>query len=94
MVRARPWRSTLLPSARRTQALADAIFLDVGLFLALEADADAQGQQVGVMERAARVRGEAVWHDGGLDGGRVGDSVGMGASVMGSLAAIEGGCLG
>ena len=41
-------------------ALADAVFLDVGLLLALEADAHAARQELGVVERAFRVVGQAV----------------------------------
>src|SRR5690606_18767336 len=41
-------------------ALADAVLLDVGALLAVEADADAAFQQGGVVVRAARVEGQAV----------------------------------
>src|SRR5690606_11511268 len=41
-------------------ALADAVLLDVGALLAVEADADAPLQQGGVVVRAARVEGQAV----------------------------------
>src|SRR5690606_36541958 len=41
-------------------AFRDAVFLDVGLFLALEADAHAARQQVGVVEGAVRIDRKAV----------------------------------
>src|SRR5690606_13514001 len=41
-------------------ALADAVLLDVGLFLAVEAHADAAFECGGVVEAAARVAGQAV----------------------------------
>src|SRR2546422_3179555 len=41
-------------------AFADAIFLDVGLLLPLEADADAALQQVGVEIRTARIERQAI----------------------------------
>src|SRR6266545_1186968 len=41
-------------------ALADAVFLDIGLFGALEADADLARQRVGVIVGAVRVVGETV----------------------------------
>src|SRR5215510_267826 len=41
-------------------ALADAVFLNIGLFDALEADADIARQRIGVIVGAVRVVGEAV----------------------------------
>src|SRR5690606_32954967 len=41
-------------------AFGDAVFLDIGLVLALEADADSFRQQVGVVERAVGIDGQAV----------------------------------
>src|SRR5215468_3849749 len=41
-------------------ALADAVFLDIGLFDALEADADVARERVGVIVGAVRIVGEAV----------------------------------
>ena len=40
--------------------LGDAVFLDIGFFLALEADADALGQQIGVVEGAVGIDAKAV----------------------------------
>ena len=55
-------------------ALADAVFLDVGLLDALEADADVARKNLGVVIGAAWIGGEAI---GQTVGGR---SVGIGHS--------------
>ncbi len=49
-----------LAGADPDPALADAVLLDVGLFLAVEADADIAPEDVLVIVRAPRVDGEAV----------------------------------
>src|SRR5882757_7317474 len=49
-------------------ALAHAIFLDVGLLLAVELDADALLQERLVIVRALGIRGQAVWEGGGKRG--------------------------
>lgn len=46
-------------------AFRDAVFLDIGLVLALEADADALGQQVSIVEWAVGVDAQAVGKDVG-----------------------------
>src|SRR4051812_26774695 len=48
------------PGLDADPAFGDAIFLDVVALAALEADADAPAQQLGVEPRAARIEGQAV----------------------------------
>src|SRR5690606_16046169 len=47
-------------------ALAHAIFFDIGLLDPLEADADAAGEQIGVVIGAARIEREAIGRRVGL----------------------------
>ena len=53
-------RSFAVPAATRIRSFADAVFIHVVLLDALEADADASLEQLGVIQRAIRVGGEAV----------------------------------
>src|SRR6185437_10300459 len=52
-----------LASGDADPAFADAVFFHIGLFGAVEFDADAAFEQFRVVERALGIGGEAIWRD-------------------------------